>query len=322
MKKIFILFVILMSSSFVISQNNLSKLNDVSRISISTLIPNQVEGLPEIAKQQLSTKIDEIVTIDGLGGENSRFIIMPIINVIGKEITSTTPSMTAINMSVTFIVGDGIDGTKFATASIGVKGVGVNETKAYISAIKNINIHNQIYKTLLENAKIKIVEYYNSKCDFLIKESQVLATQNKYDEAISNLMQVPDVCKDCYTKSMDAVVPIFKTKIDKECKIQITKAKAIWASGQNMEAASQISEILNQIDPASSCYFEVQNLTKEISKRIKEIDQREWNFKLKEQQDEVDIRKLSINAAKEIGIAYAKNRPRVVYSTRIIRGIW
>ena len=90
MKKIFILFVILMSSSFVISQNNLSKLNDVSRISISTLIPNQVEGLPEIAKQQLSTKIDEIVTIDGLGGENSRFIIMPIINVIGKEITSTT----------------------------------------------------------------------------------------------------------------------------------------------------------------------------------------------------------------------------------------
>ena len=84
--------------------------------------------------------------------------------------------------------------------------------------------------------------------DFLIKESQVLATQNKYDEAISNLMQVPDVCKDCYTKSMDAVVPIFITKIDKECKIQITKAKAIWASGQNMEAASQISEILNQID--------------------------------------------------------------------------
>ena len=63
MKKIFILFVILMSSSFVISQNNLSKLNDVSRISISTLIPNQVEGLPEIAKQQLSTKIDEIVAI-------------------------------------------------------------------------------------------------------------------------------------------------------------------------------------------------------------------------------------------------------------------
>ncbi len=309
-------------SNLVNSQNKLSKLDDVSRISISTLIPDQVEGLPEIARQQLATKIDEIVTIDGLGGENSRFVIMPIINVLGKEITSTTPSMTALSLNITLIIGDGIEGTKFATTSSNVKGVGINETKAYISALKNINTNNQLYKIFIEKAKVKIIEYYNSKCDFLIKESQTLASQNKFDEAIANLMQVPDVCKDCYIKSLDAVIPIFKTKIDKECKIQISKAKAIWASGQNLESASQISEIFNQIDPASSCYFEVQNLTKEISKRVKEIDQREWNFKLKEQQDEVDIRKLSINAAKEIGIAYAKNRPRVVYNTRIVRGIW
>ncbi len=322
MKKYIITFSIMLLSNLVNSQNKLSKLDDVSRISISTLIPDQVEGLPEIARQQLATKIDEIVTIDGLGGENSRFVIMPIINVLGKEITSTTPSMTALSLNITLIIGDGIEGTKFATTSSNVKGVGINETKAYISALKNINTNNQLYKIFIEKAKVKIIEYYNSKCDFLIKESQTLASQNKFDEAIANLMQVPDVCKDCYIKSLDAVIPIFKTKIDKECKIQISKAKAIWASGQNLESASQISEIFNQIDPASSCYFEVQNLTKEISKRVKEIDQREWNFKLKEQQDEVDIRKLSINAAKEIGIAYAKNRPRVVYNTRIVRGIW
>ena len=54
-----------------------------------------------------------------------------------------------------------------------------------------------------------------------------------------------------------------------------------------------------------------------MTKRIKEIDQREWDFKLKEQQDVVDLEKATIQAARDIGVAYGENQPDVVYETAI-----
>jgi hypothetical protein len=54
-----------------------------------------------------------------------------------------------------------------------------------------------------------------------------------------------------------------------------------------------------------------------MAKRVKELDQREWNFKLKQQQDDVDITKATINAVRDIGVAYGNGQPKtIVYNTR------
>jgi hypothetical protein len=49
-------------------------------------------------------------------------------------------------------------------------------------------------------------------------------------------------------------------------------------------------------------------LTAEISKRVKELDKREWDFQLKQHQDDVDLQKASIKAVRDIGVAYGKNQ--------------
>ena len=60
---------------------------------------------------------------------------------------------------------------------------------------------------------------------------------------------------------------------------------------------------------------------------MKEKDGREWKMAQKIQQDEIDlrkgeldVRKQAIAAARDVGIAYAKNQPKRIYNYTVIRG--
>ena len=134
-------------------------------------------------------------------------------------------------------------------------------------------------------------------------------------------MSVPEVCKSCYDKAMDAVGPIYKQQIDRQCKLDMAEANGKWTANQDYYGAEAASTYLAKIDPNSSCYSEAKVLYDKMAKRLKEIDQREWNFMLKQQQDQVDIEKATIKAARDIGVAYGENQPDVVYETAIY-GWW
>ena len=84
-------------------------------------------------------------------------------------------------------------------------------------AIKNINPKMGQFKGFIEKGKEKIIEYYNSQCDVIIKGAQALAGQRKYEEAIFNLSAVPDVCRECYDRCMDLSVEIYKQYEDYSC---------------------------------------------------------------------------------------------------------
>ena len=300
---------------------DIEKSNDLERISLNVYMPESSEQLSEISKSQLQNKINQIVTNNGLSGgnQNGRFIVVPVISVLSKEITATTPSMTVLELQLSLYVGDGYEGIKFSSTSVTAKGVGNNETKAYNDAIKKIKVQDPSFKGFFDTGKTKILQYYTSKCDFILKEAQGLVAQEKFDEAIYKLTSVPEVCKTCFDKAMDAVIPIYKMQIDKNCKMKLSQAKLLWASNQDITTANNVSEILSEINPNASCYKEVSALVSEISKRVKQLDQREWKFKLKQQQDDIDIRKATIRAARDIGVAYGNHQPNIVYN---IRGWW
>lgn len=303
------------------AQNTAGKSDDVARITLASYVPQQIDKMPEAARSMLANKLSQIVTQSGMSGaaQNQRFILTANINVLSKDITPTAPPMQAFTLDISLYIGDGIDGTKFASFSTTVKGVGENETKAYISALKNLKTNDSNYQSFIESGKNKIVEYYNSKCDFIIKESQTLASQSQYDGAIDNLFSVPEVCKGCYDKCMDAVLPIYKLQIDKACKVSLADAANSWNTNQDASGALEASEYLAQIDPSASCFKDAQALSNKIAKRILEIEKREWSFKMKEYQDDLDVRKQTINAARDIGVAYGKGQPKTVYK---VYGWW
>jgi hypothetical protein len=304
------------------SQNALGKSDDAARITLAAYVPQQIDKMPDAACSILANKLNQIVTQNGMGGaaNNERFIITANVNVISKDLTATAPPMTALVLEVTLYIGDGFVGTKFSSTSISVKGVGESETKAYISALKGISPTNSNIQSFVGNGKSKIIEYYNSKCDFIIKEAQTLVSQNNFEEAIFKLTSVPEVCKECYDKCMDAVGPIYQKQIDRECKSKLMEANTAWNAAQDSYGADIAGGILAQIDPNASCYKEALALSNKIAQRIKEIDQRDWKLQKKEQQDNVDIQKATIKAIRDIGVAYGNGQPKTV--TYNVRGWW
>lgn len=228
--------------------------------------------------------------------------------------------MHAYTVETTFYIGDGVEGTLFASMSTESKGVGKSEDKAYISALKSIRPTTDEFAAFVEEGKTKIVEYYNSQCDFILNEAKAKADMQDWDGAITKVMSVPEVCKECHEKAMAYASEVFQMKIDRECKIAMNEAQAVWASSQDEEGATQTADILASVDPNSQCYKEatafLDQIYAELKARIKELDQREWDLKLKQQQDAVDLQKQRLNAIKEIGVAYAKNQPKTVYNIR------
>ncbi|EPR70697.1 hypothetical protein ADIWIN_3344 [Winogradskyella psychrotolerans RS-3] len=207
-----LIFILLFSFSF--GQNSLGKTDDLGRIQISTYVSDQIDGLPGSAKNLLENKLNQIATMNGMGGsQNSRFIITPNITLLFKEVLPGPPRKVVITLEVYFYIGDGMKGTLFSSETLKVKGVGTSDTKAYISAIKQIKAKNPIFKNFVDQGKVKIIEYYNSQCDFILKEAEAAKSKKHYNVAISKLMEIPQVTKECYETAMDQVAIVFKEKL-------------------------------------------------------------------------------------------------------------
>lgn len=320
MKRIF-LSLCFLTLALVQGQEKDKAAQDQPGIILNVFVADQVEGLTDIAKNSLENKLNQIATANGVGGNDpmARFILTAHVTVLSKDITPSAPPMQQYTLEVTLYIGDGIDGTKFSSHSVVVKGVGTNESKAYIGALKSIKTNDAQYQSFIEKGKAKIVAYYNGRCGLIIKEAQTAASQGQYEQAIYSLSNVPQVCSSCYKSSMDALVIIYKAQIDKEGKANLLQAKNAWNSSPDATGAALAGDYLSQLDPNASSYKEAQVLADQISKKMAAIEKKEWDFKMKRYRDEVDLQAQTLEAARAIGVAYAKNQPKTVYR---ISGWW
>lgn len=334
--------------SFLVTGFSQVKSDDFGRIVLNTHVPENL-AIPAEAKNFLMTKMNQIASVNGMGGSqaNPRFIISVAVNVGTKDIIAGPPQMIAQNLELTFFTGDAVTNTVFSSATVNLKGVGTNETKAFIEAFKTLNPKNKEIQIALEEGKNKIIAYYQSKCDFIIKEAQSLVKQEKYDEAIYQLSIVPDVCQDCYFKCLDTLGNIYQLKIDSECKIKLNQAKVTWSAAQNATGAENAGEILSTINPMASCLPEVDALIRSINNKLRADEKAKWDFKVKQYQDRlamkkeemriaeeksqrddvyrenqskrnVELDKIRVKAYRDVAVEYARNQPKTVTYNNII----
>ena len=303
MKKILTLLLLMLAVYSAQAQNTLGKTYDIGRIALAVMVPDMAENIPAGAKQLLENKMMQIATINGLGagGMDPRFCIVPMVNVLTKDVTPTAPPMIAMNMEITFYIVDAISQTIFAQSTIAGKGVGQTEDKAFISGIRNVNVRAGQFKGFIENGKTKIIEYYNSKCDAIIKEAQALAGRKNYEEALFNLMSIPDVCRECYDKCMDLSTDIYKDYANYKCTQYLSAARAAWA---NMDADLAAAN-LAKITPDMACYNDAVKLTDQITKKMIADGANVWNYKMKRYDDAVETERLIIRAKRDVAVAWA-----------------
>ena len=241
--------------------------------------------------------------------------------------------MVAQNIDVTFFIGDGIDNVLFTSLNISLKGVGTNENKAFIEALKNIKTKTNEIQKFIDEGKNKIIDYYASKCDFILNNAESLVNQGKYDDAIYELFMVPPVCKDCYLKCKDKLGIYFQQKINAECIQRLNQAQTIWMSNQNYSAAGKAGDLLFSINPASSCIPQVEELFKVIREKIEADERAAWELKVKQYEDQIqrenelikyaredaarqyELDKLRTESFRQVAVEFAKNQPKYVNYT-------
>ncbi len=317
MKKIQLVILVLLSFQFQTKAQ--VKLEDFGRIILNTYLPEN-NSITAEAKKALETKLNQITTNNGMGGSsaNPRFIITAVLNVGTKDIIPGPPQMIAQNIDVTLLVGDAITNTVFSNTVISIKGVGTNENKALIEAIKTISPKNKEITAFLEEGKNKIISFYTTQCDFIIKDAETLAKRQKFDEAIYKLALVPEVCKDCYFKTSELVGNMFQQKIDADCKSKLAEAKLLWSGQQNQNKAEDIIEILSEVHPNANCFTDASNFAKQISNKLKADEKARIKLALKKYNDKITLEKQQINAYKEIAVEYVKNQPKIITYNNII----
>lgn len=345
MKKYIYLCLCLLLCNNIVAQDYLG---NFGRIVLCSYYPEN-GGLPYEARQFLTNRLNQVTTNFGIGGtdQNSRFVITAKINILSKDIISGPPQMIAQQLEINIFIADTIKQTIFANVSFQAKGIGNNENLAMIDAIKRIDLSNPKIKALLDEGKNKIISFYATNCNFIIKDALTDAKQGKYDKAIYDLSLVPEVCQECYFKCLDTLINIYQNKINIEGKTLVNKAKSVWASKLNPKGAEEVGDILAKIDPYSTAQSDANLLIKIIDSKLR-IDQREsWEFKLKQYNDQILIKKeamriadekskrdavaaensasrnyeldkMRVNSYREVAITYAKNQPKQITNNRFI----
>jgi hypothetical protein len=313
MKKILILLLALTSLySHTVAQ---TKLDDFGRIVINTYLPDNMP-LPAEAKNLLVTKLNQITTNNGMGGSqvNPRFIITASVNVGTKDIIAGPPQLIAQNLDITFFVGDALSNTKFANLTLSLKGVGTNENKAFIEAFKTLNPKNKEIASFLSEGKDKIIAYYTSQCDFILSNADALAKQYRFEEAIYNLMAVPEVCTACFQQSRTKANLIFEQKAKAECAEKLKQAKIIWSTEPNESGAQKASEILQSIIPSDECRQSMLQLATEIKVKLKADQQKTFELAQQELNKRYALKETRLKAQREIALAYINKQPAVIYN--------
>ena len=308
-------------------------LDDFGRITLNSYTPQQLK-LTSGAKSLLETKLNQIASNYGMGGTspNPRFIITANINIGTKDIIAGPPQMIAQNIELTIFIGDAIEDKIYSNISLSLEGVGTNENKAFINALKNVNTKSSKLESFIEEAKNKIVSYYTTNCEFLIKEAEASVEKQNFNKALYQLQLIPNICEDCYFKALKKSDEIYQQKIDFEGLALLEKAKTIWASSPNADGAYEINPLLLRINKKAKCYTEVSEFNTRVEEKLvadeiesirleEENAKREHELALENEKNDAELEKLRINAYREIAVEYAKNQPQIVYRS-VYRNIY
>lgn len=311
--------------------------NEKDRIYIQVL-QSERENIPQEAAQQLGNKLNQLITANGIASDDPscRFVLTSKASIISKDIIGGAPARVSMKVDFTFMVGDAEENKIFESKTISSVGVGTNENKAMIMALKNIKPLSPELSAFIKNAKEKILSYYSQRCGEIKIEAQQLAANRDYDGAIYQLMRIPEICE-CSDECQALAIGYYEQRTEEKAAQALNEAKAVWASSPNADGASRVADILSSIPSETKVQQGIEDLTAEINAKVKADERREWNFKMQQYNDRIaaerreqqmraeqnrannEARLRSIEASRQVGLEYARHQPKtVVYNRNVI----
>ncbi len=277
-------------------------------IPMAIAIDGDFSNLTAEATSVLQTQLERAASQSkvNVGWDNARFAITAKFDQTDRYVVGGAPTQIVNKFGVTLYLADVYNQKLFGTSYVEVQGVGNNETKSCINAIRQLTAQNATVSSFFSTAKKKVVNYYDSQLDNIIRDARGKAAMDNYEEAMAMLAVVPSCCNG-YERAMKEALKYYEKYCDRYYLAQLNKAKALWAANPTQEGAQEVLAILGAVDPEAKCYPQAQKMIQEVGKSVKTDVDYENKTKYK---DAVELEKFRINAIAEIGKAYASNRPQ------------
>lgn len=225
-----------------------------------------------------------------------------------NDITSGPSQKVAVKTTLTLFIGDADNQKIFASETFELKGVGSSDTQAYTNAMSRLNASNTQLVEFLRKGKDKIVEYFDNNYTKYLNDAQKAVAQRDFGQALYYANQIP-ACSRGYAEANALAMNIYSQSMNHDAQKLLQQAKAAWAADPTETGAAEAHRYLSQIDPQASCRAEADALSSQISKTT----QKQWEFEnVTKYNNAVALEKQRINAAKEVAVAWAKNRPKTV----------
>ena len=292
--------------------------NDVGKIAISVVMPENVDGLDISQLSKLETKISQIVTVSGLAssGYNNNFVIYPKFAIYESNIVEGgMQNITVVTAELSLFIKQVDNNLLFSTISKPLKGIGSSKELAISNAISKIATNDPAFKTFIETGKLKIIAYYETKCVDIIKKSDSYVKMQQYEPALGLLMSVPEEVSNCYNQIQDKAIEAYKAYQTQKCSELIQKAKTSLAGNDYIGTLN----ILSEINPSANCFNEAQTIAKSAETKVKAEEKKQWDFQMKQYNDAVSLEKQRIEAIKEIAVSYYKSQPTSVNYNYIVK---
>jgi len=276
-------------------------------IVLSVIVPNSSENLTNSHYSKLQAKTTQIVTNSGLGGigYNHEFVIFPKFDIYEDEVIETgLKNQTMVKAEISLYILQVSNKMVLSSVSKSITGIGKTKDIAITNAISNISVADKEFAEFMETGKQRIIAYYQNNCDAIIKQANVLAKGQEYEQALALLMSVPKEVATCHNKMSTQLTSIYKDYQNYHCATLLQKAKTKFAAMEYTEAL----EIVSMIDPTSKCNEETKAFIKSATAKIETEDKKAWDYMIKKWDDNTELEKLRMNNMKEIATAYYQSK--------------
>lgn len=293
--------------------------NGNNLITLKSYIPED-NNLSQSTRKVLSEKLTQIALTNGMSGEGfeNRFVITANVEEVAIKETSSIPVKVSALLSVAIYVGDGVDGTKFSSYVVEVKGVGDTKDAAYAHAIRRIKKNDSNLHQSIEVGKQRIIQYYDKMGPTIIAKAKTAVASKKYEEAVGILLAIPMNSE--YFMDAQNLIASYGAQLLKIRNEQLMlNAQTIWATSPNIYGADEVKNIITKIQfPSDELLGRIRQLNSDIQTRLNEVTDREWQLEkdllLQPIKNSHEIKMATIAAATEIAKANIANRPQITYN--------
>ncbi len=277
-----------------------------SKIALTPMVEYDLAGIPATAANSLERKLVSMTTANGFASVDGDFLITAVPDLVNSASTPTAPPQFVCDVEVAVYVLNIPEKVIVDQKVYVCKGVGQSEQKAVISAINQINVRSVDTRRFMDNVRTKILDYYAGRLPAIIAKAESLASMTRYEEALKVLSAVPESL-DEYPQVAQLMVDIYTDCIDRDAKKLISEAKVQMVQ-ENYNLAMKT---LIKIDPNSSLFPQADAMVTQIKAKLdaekaaelqREMEQyeREKEQAQREYEDNVELQKMKIDAAKEI----------------------